>query len=108
MFKQPEPRPLDRPAPAAPSPSSAPPAPTAAAPPIAPMADRRLVAWIGAAVKIEGKVTSALDLTIDGEVEGEIEVGGHNLTIGAGAVVRADVVGKTVTISGTVIGNVTA
>jgi cytoskeletal protein CcmA (bactofilin family) len=70
--------------------------------------ERRMVAWIGKAVRVEGKVTSAEDLTIDGDVEGSIELGGHSLAIGPSATVKADLLAKTVTISGKVTGNVKA
>ncbi|HEY0284756.1 MAG TPA: polymer-forming cytoskeletal protein [Vicinamibacterales bacterium] len=65
-----------------------------------------MIAWIGKAVRIEGKVISAEDLTIDGTVEGSIELGGHSLTIGEEARIKADLLAKTVTISGKVTGNV--
>ena len=71
-------------------------------------AERRTVAWIGKAVRVEGKVVSAEDLTIDGEVDGSIELSGHTLTIGQDARIKADLFAKTVTISGTVTGNVKA
>jgi cytoskeletal protein CcmA (bactofilin family) len=70
--------------------------------------ERRVVAWIGKAVRVEGKVISEEDLTIDGDVEGSIELGGHTLTIGQEARIRADLMAKTVTISGKVNGNVRA
>jgi cytoskeletal protein CcmA (bactofilin family) len=70
--------------------------------------ERRVMAWIGKAVRVEGKVISEEDLTIDGDVEGSIELGGHTLTIGEEATVRADLLAKTVTISGRVSGNVKA
>jgi cytoskeletal protein CcmA (bactofilin family) len=70
--------------------------------------ERRVTAWIGTAVRVEGKVISSEDLTIDGDVEGAIEVGEHNLTIGEGAKVKADLLGKSITISGSVTGNVHA
>ena len=70
--------------------------------------ERRVIAWIGKAVRVEGKVISEEDLTIDGDVEGSIELGGHSLTIGQEARIRADLVAKTVTISGKVNGNVRA
>ena len=73
-----------------------------------PTAERRVVAWIGKAVRVEGKVISAEDLTIDGQVEGLIELGGHSLTISEDATIRADLLAKTVTISGKVSGNVRA
>jgi cytoskeletal protein CcmA (bactofilin family) len=70
--------------------------------------ERRVAAWIGKALRIEGRITSSEDLTIDGQVEGTIDLGEHNLTIGIGAAVTADLVAQTVTISGSVTGNVTA
>ena len=70
--------------------------------------ERRMVAWIGKAVRVEGKVISAEDLTIDGDVEGSIELGGHGLTIGQDATVKADLLARTVIISGRVKGNVRA
>jgi cytoskeletal protein CcmA (bactofilin family) len=65
-----------------------------------------MIAWIGKAVRVQGKVVSDEDLTIDGDVEGSIELGGHSLTIGEDARIRADLLAKTVTISGKVTGNV--
>jgi cytoskeletal protein CcmA (bactofilin family) len=75
---------------------------------IAPNDERRTAAWIGKALKIEGRIVSQENLTIDGEVEGTIEVGDHSLMIGPGATVKADLIAKTVTVSGAVTGNVTA
>jgi cytoskeletal protein CcmA (bactofilin family) len=70
--------------------------------------ERRISAWIGTALIVQGKVISSQDLTIDGKVEGTIELGDHGLTIGSGAEIKADLVAQTITISGTVTGNVTA
>jgi cytoskeletal protein CcmA (bactofilin family) len=70
--------------------------------------ERRVAAWIGKALAVQGKIVSSQDLTIDGQVEGTIELGNHGLTIGAGAAIKADLVAKTIAISGTVTGNVTA
>jgi cytoskeletal protein CcmA (bactofilin family) len=71
------------------------------------MADeRRRAAWIGGSILVKGDVVSSEDLVIDGKVEGTIEVGDHNLTIGAGAAVVADLVAKNITISGEVKGDV--
>jgi cytoskeletal protein CcmA (bactofilin family) len=69
-------------------------------------AERRVVAWIGKAVRVEGKVIGGEDLTIDGDVEGSIELGGHSLTIGQEANIKADLLAKTVVISGKVKGNI--
>lgn len=70
--------------------------------------ERRTNAWIGKALRIEGRIVSHENLTIDGQVEGTIEVGDQSLIIGAGAAVTADLTAKTITISGAVIGNVMA
>ena len=70
--------------------------------------EKRLSAWIGTALTVEGKVISTQDLTIDGAVEGTIKLGNHGLTIGSAAKIKADLVAQTITISGTVTGNVTA
>lgn len=72
------------------------------------MNERREVAWIGRSVRIEGKVVSEEDLTIDGTVDGSIELGSHSLSIGAAASVSADLFAKSITISGAVTGNVRA
>ena len=70
--------------------------------------ERRVTAWIGQGVAIEGKIMSGQDLRIDGKVDGTIEVGNHNLIIGASAEVKANLVAKTLLISGTVKGNIKA
>jgi cytoskeletal protein CcmA (bactofilin family) len=73
-----------------------------------PAEERRTTAWIGQGVVIEGKISSAQDLRIDGTVEGTIEVGQHALIVGDSAIIRANLVAKTIVISGAVTGNVTA
>lgn len=73
-----------------------------------PLTERRVAAWIGKALRVEGRIVSAEDLTIDGAVEGSIELGNHSLTIGAGAAVTADLTAKIITISGSVTGKVHA
>ncbi len=70
--------------------------------------ERRRAGWIGRSVRVEGKVISTEDLTIDGHVEGSIEVGDHSLTIGPSSTIEADLFAKNVTISGAVMGNVIA
>jgi cytoskeletal protein CcmA (bactofilin family) len=73
-----------------------------------PRDERRVIAWIGQGVVVEGKISSAQDLRIDGKVEGSITVGEHELTVGDTATIRANLVAKSVSINGTVTGNVTA
>jgi cytoskeletal protein CcmA (bactofilin family) len=70
--------------------------------------ERRTTAWIGKSLRVEGRIVSQENLTIDGEIDGTIEVGDHNLMIGAGAAVKADLTAKTITINGSVTGNVLA
>jgi cytoskeletal protein CcmA (bactofilin family) len=70
------------------------------------MEERRKSCWISGAITVKGDVTSAGDLVIDGRVEGSIEIGNHNLTIGESASVVADLMARDVTIAGNVKGNV--
>ena len=70
------------------------------------MEERRKSCWISGAITVKGNVTSAGDLVIDGRVEGAIEIGNHNLTIGETATVVADLMARDVTIAGNVKGNV--
>jgi cytoskeletal protein CcmA (bactofilin family) len=70
--------------------------------------ERRTSAWIGQGVVIEGRITSAQDLRIDGKVDGTVELGHHGLIVGAGADIRGNLTAKSILISGAVIGNVTA
>ncbi len=76
--------------------------------PSASLNERRLAGWIGRSIRVEGKVISTEDLTIDGHVKGSIKLGDHSLTIGPGATITADLVAKNVTINGKVTGNVRA
>lgn len=73
-----------------------------------PVDERRVAAWIGRALRVEGRIVSEENLTIDGQVDGTIEVGNHTLMIGAGATVKADLTAKAMTISGSVKGNLSA
>lgn len=58
-------------------------------------------------VSIKGSVKFKSELTIDGEVEGSIDSGGR-LTVGKNAHIRGEIRTKSVTVFGTVEGNVTA
>jgi len=73
-----------------------------------PRDERRVTAWIGQGVVIEGRISSTQDLRIDGKVDGQITVGDHELIVGDSGAIRGDLVAKSIAISGTVIGNVTA
>jgi cytoskeletal protein CcmA (bactofilin family) len=63
---------------------------------------------IGKSVIIKGDLTGSEDLTIEGQVEGKIELRQNILTIGANAKIKAQVFAKTVIVQGEVQGNVTA
>jgi cytoskeletal protein CcmA (bactofilin family) len=65
-------------------------------------------AIIGQSIQMKGELTGNEDLTIDGTVEGNIELKENNLTIGPNGHIKADINAKTVTITGEVQGNVTA
>jgi cytoskeletal protein CcmA (bactofilin family) len=70
--------------------------------------ERRLVAWVGKSVLFRGDLISLEDMTIDGRVEGTIELRDHSLTIGPDASIQADIIAKTVSILGKVIGSINA
>lgn len=77
-------------------------------PPPLPLQERNVVTWVGKSVIFKGTIVSSEDLTIDGRVEGTIEVRDQGLSIGPDADIRADIAASTVTIHGTVTGNVRA
>ena len=70
--------------------------------------ERRLTAWVGKSVVFKGTLSSSEDMTIDGRVEGSIEINDNTLTIGPDANIQADIVAKGVTIFGAVSGKITA
>ena len=70
--------------------------------------ERRIVAWIGKSVVFRGDLISSEDMTIDGRIEGSIEVRTHHLTIGPNASIEADVAARQVTVFGKVAGSLTA
>ena len=63
---------------------------------------------IGKSVVIKGELTGSEDLTIEGHVEGKIELRQNILTIGPNGRIKAQVFAKSVIILGEVTGNVTA
>jgi cytoskeletal protein CcmA (bactofilin family) len=83
------------------------PSTTTPVPPVRPE-ERRVTAWVGKSVIFKGDLISSEDMTIDGRVEGTIEVRDHSLVIGPDADIRADIIAKTVTVHGSVTGTITA
>ena len=63
---------------------------------------------IGKSVVIKGELSGSEDLTIEGQVDGKIELRQNVLTIGPNGKIKAQVFAKSVVILGEVIGNVTA
>jgi cytoskeletal protein CcmA (bactofilin family) len=63
---------------------------------------------IGKSVVIKGELNGSEDLTIEGQVEGTIQLRDHILTIGANGRIKAQVFAKAVVVLGEVTGNVTA
>jgi cytoskeletal protein CcmA (bactofilin family) len=96
---------------AVPTPAAAPPAVPAAARPDEPRSAgprERDVVNIGKSVVIKGELNGSEDLTIEGYVEGKIELRDHVLTIGPNGRIKAEVFAKAVIVLGEVAGNVTA
>jgi cytoskeletal protein CcmA (bactofilin family) len=63
---------------------------------------------IGKSVVIKGELNGSEDLTIEGQVEGTIQLRDHVLTIGPNGKIKAQVFAKSVIVLGEVTGNVTA
>jgi cytoskeletal protein CcmA (bactofilin family) len=63
---------------------------------------------IGKSIVIKGEVSGSEDLTIEGHVEGKIELRDHVLSIGASGRVQAHIVAKAIVVDGQVTGNLTA
>jgi cytoskeletal protein CcmA (bactofilin family) len=68
----------------------------------------RDVVNIGKSIVIKGELNGSEDLTIDGHVEGTIQLREHVLTIGPNGKIKAQVFAKSVVVFGEVTGNVTA
>jgi len=63
---------------------------------------------IGKSVVIKGELNGSEDLTIEGHVEGTIQLREHVLTIGPNGRIKAQVFAKAVIVLGEVTGNITA
>ena len=66
----------------------------------------RGMAVIGKSVMIKGQIFSREDLTIDGEVEGSVELQENRLTVGPHGRVMAGVKAREIVVLGTIQGNV--
>jgi len=74
----------------------------------APTSESRGPANIGKAVMIKGQIFSREDLTIDGEIDGSVELHEHRLTVGPNGKLQAGVKAREVVVLGTIHGNVEA
>jgi cytoskeletal protein CcmA (bactofilin family) len=63
---------------------------------------------IGQTVTIRGRLSSQENILLDGEIEGDLEMPAHRLTIGMAGRMRGDVLAAEVVALGTVDGNVDA
>ena len=66
------------------------------------------VATIGQSVIIKGELSAKEDLTIEGQVDGKIELNDNVLTVGPNGRIEAEVLSKVVIVMGTVHGNIKA
>lgn len=65
-------------------------------------------AHIGKSVCIKGELSGSEDIYIDGQVEGSVQLGEGNLTVGPNGRVKANIVARNVTIGGNLDGNIQA
>lgn len=63
---------------------------------------------IGKSVVIKGELSGSEDLTIEGQVDGKIELRQNILTIGPNGRIKAEIFAKAVVVQGEVVGNITA
>ncbi len=92
-----------------PAPQPAPEATPVAKPSVAPEKEpepSRSAAMIGPSIEIKGTVTGDEDLLVQGKVEGTIDLGAHEVTVGASGQVKADIRAKIVKIDGEVSGDI--
>ena len=76
--------------------------------PVQPVHQEKSIVNIGKSVIIKGELSGSEDLTIEGQVEGKIELRQNILTIGPNGKIKAQVFAKTVVVQGEVTGNITA
>ena len=98
-------------APRPPQPAAPTPAPAVPEPPARVEATRqpgRDLVNIGKSVVIKGELSASEDLTIEGQVEGKVDLRQNTLTIGTNARITAQVSAKVVIVMGHVHGNISA
>ncbi len=73
--------------------------------PSVPAAVSNAAAVIGPKITFKGEIIGEEDLLVQGKVEGSIDLKGNHLIIGQQGVVKANLMAKTITIEGTVEGD---
>ena len=68
----------------------------------------RSMARLGPSLFLIGELSGEEDIVIEGQYKGKIDLANHNLLVGRGAKVKADIRVKNITINGTVEGNIDA
>jgi cytoskeletal protein CcmA (bactofilin family) len=76
--------------------------------PMQPAQQEKSIVNIGKSVIIKGELSGSEDLTIEGQVEGKIELRQNVLTIGPNAKIKAQVLARAVVVEGTVQGNISS
>ena len=66
------------------------------------------VTALGPTLVVKGEIRAAEHLIIEGRVDGRVSVPDHGVAIGLHATVGSEVLARTITVRGTVIGNLTA
>lgn len=70
--------------------------------------ERRVAAWIGPSVVIQGNVRSSEDLTIAGRVDGDVSVPEHAVIVARSARIHGSIGARAVAVQGEVHGTITA
>ena len=65
-------------------------------------------AVIGAKITFRGELSGEEDLLVEGKIEGTIELRNHHLTIGKQGSIKANVIAKSITVEGSVEGDLVA
>ena len=68
----------------------------------------RTTAWLGSNLKVKGDISGDEDLRVDGQIDGPISIGGHRLTVGPTADIKAEVSAREIVVYGKVHGDLRA
>ena len=79
--------------------------PAGPAPPPRPASTSGATATIGPSILIKGDISGDEDLLIEGQVEGAVKLGQHNVTVAPSGRVTANIHGKRICVDGQVVGD---